>query len=341
MNLDNFTHLLSFSQFGLNWIDFLIITALIFYIIEGISLGFIRAVLDLISFALSFLLGLSFYSFFGKLLTYYFLIPHGFANAIGFFIVAFLSEIFISFLAKIIISSFPIFDQLTTNLSFFKLLDKILGGAASLLSGLFLTSFILTLIVALPFSGFLKNSVSSSRVGSLLTSNTQGLAKSINNVFGGAVDESLSFLTIEPKSNELVNLNFKTNDFTIDKNSEQEMFALVNQERSLRGVPNLTFDNALAAVGESHCEDMFKRGYFSHYTPEGISPFDRMAQANISFTSAGENLALAPNVKLAMQGLMQSPGHRANILNYSFGKVGIGVVNGGIYGEMFCQEFTN
>ncbi len=86
---------------------------------------------------------------------------------------------------------------------------------------------------------------------------------------------------------------------------------------------------------------MLARGYFSHYTPEGLSPFDRMAKANIAFIAAGENLAFAPNVTLAMQGLMQSPGHRANILSKDFGRVGIGVLDAGIYGEMFVQEFKD
>jgi uncharacterized protein YkwD len=86
---------------------------------------------------------------------------------------------------------------------------------------------------------------------------------------------------------------------------------------------------------------MFKTGYFSHYTPEGLSPFDRMTEADIIFTYAGENLALAPSEALAMKGLMQSPGHKANILSNNFHRVGIGVLDGGIYGEMFCQEFTD
>ena len=66
-----------------------------------------------------------------------------------------------------------------------------------------------------------------------------------------------------------------------------------------------------------------------------------MTEANIVFTYAGENLALAPSVDLAMKGLMQSPGHKANILSTNFHRVGVGVIDGGIYGEMFCQEFTD
>jgi uncharacterized protein YkwD len=86
---------------------------------------------------------------------------------------------------------------------------------------------------------------------------------------------------------------------------------------------------------------MFTRGYFSHYTPGGVSPFDRMADAGVTYVYAGENLALAPSTDLAMQGLMNSPGHRANILNPNFNKIGIGVIDGGIYGKMYSQEFTN
>ena len=54
-----------------------------------------------------------------------------------------------------------------------------------------------------------------------------------------------------------------------------------------------------------------------------------------------ENLALAPNVDIAHKGLMNSPGHRANILSPSFGRVGIGVIDGGGYGKMFAQEFAD
>jgi len=97
----------------------------------------------------------------------------------------------------------------------------------------------------------------------------------------------------------------------------------------------------LQPVGRAHAADMLKRGYFSHYTPEGLSPFDRMEQAGITYLYAGENLAFSPNVTLAMQGLMNSPGHRENILSEHFGRVGIGVLDAGVYGEMFVQEFRD
>jgi uncharacterized protein YkwD len=221
------------------------------------------------------------------------------------------------------------------------MVSKLLGIIPGLCSGLLLSAFILSLIVALPFSLFLKQSILNAKIGSVLVANTQGFSKDWNNIFGGAVNDTLSFLTVEPQSNETINLNFKTTAISIDTNSEQQMFKDVNNERTSRGIAALSFSQNLTDVGTIHCEDMFKNGYFSHNSQNGLSPFDRMAQANIAFNFAGENLALAPSVDLAMKGLMQSPGHKANILSADFHKVGISVVNGGIYGEMFCQEFTD
>ena len=86
---------------------------------------------------------------------------------------------------------------------------------------------------------------------------------------------------------------------------------------------------------------MFNKSYFSHYTPDGKSPFDRMKAAGVQYLTAGENLAYAPNVEIAHQGLMNSPGHRENILRPEFGKLGVGVIDGGLSGEMFCQEFSD
>jgi uncharacterized protein YkwD len=86
---------------------------------------------------------------------------------------------------------------------------------------------------------------------------------------------------------------------------------------------------------------MLARGYFSHYTPEGKDPFERIREGGVSFRTAGENLAFAPTVKIAHTGLMNSPGHRANILRSSFGRVGIGILDGGRRGLMVTQNFRN
>jgi uncharacterized protein YkwD len=66
-----------------------------------------------------------------------------------------------------------------------------------------------------------------------------------------------------------------------------------------------------------------------------------MRAAHIAFLTAGENLALAQTLAIAHTGLMHSPGHRANILNPAYHRVGIGIIEGGVHGLMISQEFRN
>lgn len=341
MDIGSFITSLSIPMLGFNWLDIIIVLILVFYAFEGYGQGFLIAFIDLIAFALSFLLGITFYSNIATFLVKTFLMSQGFANALGFFIAATVAEVVLSFVLKNLIENVPLYSKEGPKENTLRAINKYLGIIPGVLSGLILSAFILSLIITLPFSVFLKHSVSSARIGNYLVSNTQGFAKNWSDIFGGAVNDTLSFLTVEPKSNESVNLNFKTKNITVDKAAEREMLAMVNKERIAVNLPAVVFDEDLANVGRNHCKDMFIRGYFSHYTPEGLSPFDRMLKASISFMYAGENLALAPNVELAMKGLMQSPGHKANILSQNFNKLGIGVIDGGVYGQMYCQEFSD
>src|SRR5687768_12566904 len=130
----------------MNYIDLIIIVVLLFYAIEGLSAGFLLSILDLGSFIASFLIGLTFYSFFGNILVSAFAIPAGFSNAIGFFIAAFFAEILINLILKSNAGSFIPKINLSAGM------DKILGGLASVSSGLVLVSFIATLIISLPLS---------------------------------------------------------------------------------------------------------------------------------------------------------------------------------------------
>ena len=324
---------------NLNWVDAVILISVFFYAIEGYSVGFIASFLDLISFIASFIIGLKIYAFIGRGIGNIFSISSGFSNAIGFLAASSLSEIILGYISRRIVYNKYLYKVNFNGI--LSALDRFLGACLGILSGLILFSFILTVIVALPLSVFLKRSVSDSIIGGFLVSKTSGFEKELNNVFGGAVNDTLNFLTIEPKSDESVDLNFQTSSVSVDEQAEVQMLSEINKERASRGLGVLEKEGKLRNVAREHCKDMFRRGYFSHNTPEGLTPFDRMAQADIGFTYAGENLALAPNTDTAMQGLMNSPGHKANILSPKFGTVGIGVIDGEIYGQMFCQEFTD
>src|SRR5258708_5421226 len=117
------------------------------------------------------------------------------------------------------------------------------------------------------------------------------------------------------------------------------MFNLVNQERVSRAIKALVWDTNLLGVARNYGKQMWQEKYFGHYDPEGHDVSYRLQQANISYTEAGENLALAPTLDIAHSGLINSPRHRANILETWFKKIGIGVIDNGYYGKIVVQVF--
>ncbi|MDW7675806.1 MAG: CAP domain-containing protein, partial [Bacillota bacterium] len=121
---------------------------------------------------------------------------------------------------------------------------------------------------------------------------------------------------------------------------EKRMVDLVNQERSKAGLKPLQVDMAIVKVARLKSQDMITNKYFAHNSPVYGSPFDMMKSYGITYRTAGENLAGAGTVDRAHINLMNSPGHRANILNANYTHIGIGVVDGGPYGKMFTQMFV-
>jgi len=117
-----------------------------------------------------------------------------------------------------------------------------------------------------------------------------------------------------------------------------EILDLVNDERTSMGALPLNWSSALTEVAMSYAEEMYEGGFFSHDSTRTGDVGDRLGAANIRYGLAGENLALAPNVGAVHRGLMNSPGHRANILLGDFTHIGIGVVEGPI-GLMVVQVF--
>lgn len=104
------------------------------------------------------------------------------------------------------------------------------------------------------------------------------------------------------------------------------MLEMVNAERRKQGRKPLEWDPALADVGFAHSKDMLERDYFQHVGPGGTTPGDRALQAGVRFSVLGENVAFAPDLKRAHEGLMKSPGHRKNILRPEFTRFGVGIL---------------
>jgi uncharacterized protein YkwD len=107
---------------------------------------------------------------------------------------------------------------------------------------------------------------------------------------------------------------------------EARMLDLLNAARVRAGLRPLLSDPQLRAVALAHAEDMERAHFFGHVSPTTGSAADRLARAGIEVSTSGENLSQASTPEESHDGLMQSPGHRANMLGARFTHVGIGVV---------------
>lgn len=113
---------------------------------------------------------------------------------------------------------------------------------------------------------------------------------------------------------------------------EQEVIRLVNIERAKYGLPALTEDWELSRVARYKSQDMKDKRYFSHTSPTYGSPFDMMKSFGLSYRTAGENIAMGQRTpQQVVNAWMNSSGHRANILNSSYKKIGVGYVASGNY----------
>lgn len=125
-----------------------------------------------------------------------------------------------------------------------------------------------------------------------------------------------------------------------DRADVAEMLRAINAARAERGLRPLALDDRLCGIAESHARDMALRRYFAHTSPEGVSVFDRMKDAQYRFNYAGENLALDRNADAAEDALWNSADHRSNILEPHYAHVGIAAVPSD-EGEIFVQDFSD
>ncbi|QGV77207.1 sigma-70 family RNA polymerase sigma factor [Streptomyces ficellus] len=109
----------------------------------------------------------------------------------------------------------------------------------------------------------------------------------------------------------------------------EQVTALVNSERADNGCGPVSQNGQLDTAAQRHSEDMAARGYFDHTSPDGTDPGDRVTAAGYQWSTYGENIARGQqSAASVMESWMNSPGHRANILNCSFKEIGLGVHQG-------------
>ena len=319
----------------LNVIDLLLLAVIILSLINGYRRGFVHGIIDLTAWVLSLLAALRYSQPVGRWLgAYTDLWSEVWDQPIAFILIGVLVSIVVHLVGHALLIRVPKDIQE-------RRVNQIFGLLPGFVNGLIVAAILSALLLAVPLSDGLSERTRDSVIAGRLAVYAERLESQLRPVFGEAIGRTLNLLTVRPDSDERVTLPFKVATTRPRPDLEKKMLDLVNQERAAAGLRPIVADPELTDVARRHSADMFARGYFAHDTPEGLTPFDRMRQSNVSFLTAGENLALAPTLQVAHTGLMNSPGHRANILRPQFGRLGIGIMDGGMRGLMVSQEFRN
>lgn len=135
-----------------------------------------------------------------------------------------------------------------------------------------------------------------------------------------------SLLQVSEKMENRLRYQYGKPSKLLAKSFELQNFDIVNAERKQHGLKTLDYSKDVSHTARKHSIDMVKHNYFDHVNQKKLSPFDRLKKDGIEFNAAGENLAYGQlNSIYAHEGLMNSLGHRKNILNTHFDYLGVGV----------------
>lgn len=317
----------------MNYIDLILLAIAAFLIWTDYRRGFILSALMLLTWVGSLVSAFIAYAPLSSILLRLAPSLNYWADPLSFLIALIVSRLILELLSSDIVQRVP----LKTHRH---MLNKILGVIPGMVNALIWAALLATMFLLTPLTK-ISTETHESKFSAVLVSKVSWLQNELSPVFSEGLNKIARKTTIESSNEETIKLPFTTKNNKTRPDLAAEMLVLINKERTHRGLNTLKADPELTAVALQHSGDMLARGYFSHYTPEGLSPFDRINKAKVRFITAGENLALAPNLDQAHTGLMNSPGHRANILNRGFGRVGIGILDAGIRGLMITQNFRN
>lgn len=321
-----------------NYIDIIIILYLLFFVVSETKKKPKEILSELFSIAAAIVAALFTYSITADFITSELNIPQTYSKVIGFFLNIALIKAVLLFLFDYI------FKKTNFSLVVNAKVQKISSVVLSFIYGMFKVFILISIIISLALPAFIKNELAESKFVLFVSQDPAKINSRLDSIFKGFLQTAVrdfDFMNIKTGTNERYDLNFETLDVKIDSQAEQEMLELVNKERTSRGLKPLAMDEEARKAARDYGKYLFENGVFSHIDLEGRSPSERMKNYNVTFMLLGENLAYAPSLEQAHQGLMESEGHRENILHPFFSRVGIGVVDGGSYGIVFVQEFMD
>jgi uncharacterized protein YkwD/uncharacterized membrane protein required for colicin V production len=318
----------------MNAVDIGILSVVGLFAVGGLRRGFLLGIVDLVALGLALVVGARFAGSVAKPLLNLGLALE-LATAAGFVIATIVSLAVIGLVARILVAPLGTL-MAATPLGW---ANGILGLLPGAIRGLGIAALLLLFLSGIPPELGARGLLSSSRLAEPIASIGQrALGAGLR---WAGIDLQTVGVPAQASGTTTVDLPFSgVTDLQPDPQAEEMLFALINHERALAGLPSLQPDQGLADVGRLHGREMFALGFFGHTSPTSGDPVDRLTAAGLDFRLSGENLALAPSAEHAHEGLMNSPPHRANILNPGFSRVGIAVLRSEDHGLMVTQEFT-
>lgn len=322
------------TQAAFNLIDLLLAVIVLLGVLNGWRKGFVWGVLDLLVLAASLLAAFVACGWLAGQLQRYTALTSPWAVPVAFVGMWIVVQLILGTVAAALAGALPAQGHAHT-------VNRALGLAPGLVQGGVNAVLVALVLLALPGPAGLVAAARDSAAAAPLTGPAQKLADAIAPVFQGAANLVPAPTPNSPEARQSIKLAYTVANAPAQPALEQQMLALVNQERARQGLPALHADAELTQVARAHSRDMLARGYFSHVSPEGQDVSARLREARVAYLAAGENLAHAASLTQAHEGLMKSPGHRANILRPAFGRVGIGILDAGRHGLMVTQNFRN
>lgn len=320
---------------GFNWIDWVLVLVISLYGMTGWQEGFHRILIELLTFIGVLWLAIRYHVPAGDLVIEKLGISGLWRDVVGYVAIWMVGEIGLSLILNLIFMKLPAWLAGSY-------VNRGLGAIFSAARAVVVAGFIMLVATALPLKGTLKADIGDSLIGGQILAIADKYGKDVKTTVRQAAAEVTKFLTVRPDSDESLNLPIGSDcEFKVDPQAETDMLIDVNLRRAEVGVKPLKTDIAVRDVARKHSQDMFDRRYFSHYTPEGTDAGDRLTAGGVKYTRAGENIAYAPDTPTANQGLYDSEGHRRNMLDPEFLRIGVGVIDGGTCGMMFTQNFAN
>ena len=289
-------------------VDALVLVLIGLYILEDIRNGILYGLVQLAGLLLALLAALLFYSAVATQLVNQVGLGYGLAKPLAFGGVWLISDMLYSLTVRRM-------TALASRDVARSTIGRLLGVVTGLARGVVVATLLLAIVAALPLPEPITNAVADSRIGSRLAERGENVQRALGGVLGDAVQESISMLTVRPESTERVTLSFRVASPRIDADAESQMLALVNRARAENGLEPVTVDPTIRDVARAYSTTMFQQGFFAHVDQQGRHPVRPDAGRRRAPSGGRREPGPRPTVQIAHDGLMNSPGHRANILN--------------------------